>query len=463
MWLKSVQIRNFRCFKNFSIAFDRQLTVIVARNGMGKTAVLEAISCLLGRVIGAFGAKGAPGLLDTDYHQEWELSPEGGIVKKPSESLVSVSGLLDVAGYSHWNRYPMVIPWSIEKVRSGIELNESVDRLSNRPRFRYNRDEIKDFVRSFGQSETPSCDTLYPLLIMYGTERVIPRMAIAPGHDYGHEYNRLDAYKVALQGQINYKKLVSWLLFVENRDNAEAVRRQDLRYQSIERQTTELAISRVLPGFCNLRAKTNKTRLEIDYRKNGVFQRFIVDRQLSDGYKIVLTLVLDLVSRILMLNGGVSNVTPESLLATKGIVLIDEVDLHLHPAWQVHIIQDLCTCFPNIQFIVTTHSPHIIQGVKAKQIVPLVERNGNVVVLETENTEYAYQGWTINEVLSDVMGVESLNSKVYCDAVRAFDDAVDSENQGAANEAFEQLSRLLHRDNPLIEYARIQKTGIDNG
>lgn len=99
--------------------------------------------------------------------------------------------------------------------------------------------------------------------------------------------------------------------------------------------------------------------------KDGTWRRF---DDLSDGYKNIVRLSLDIAYKAIKLNPHLGS---EVVINTKGVVLIDEIDMHLHPKWQKTIIADLKRTFPNIQFITTTHSPFIVQSLKAREIINL--------------------------------------------------------------------------------------------
>jgi len=89
---------------------------------------------------------------------------------------------------------------------------------------------------------------------------------------------------------------------------------------------------------------------------------------LSDGQRNMLALVGDLAIKAAQLN---PHLGVNALLQTPGVVLIDELDLHLHPRWQQHIVEDLRRLFPEVQFIATTHSPFIIQTLRAGELISL--------------------------------------------------------------------------------------------
>lgn len=397
MRLKTLTLENFRCFKNLSITFDPSLTVIVADNGKGKTSILESIACLLGAFPSCLGVKGMPGLQDYDFHDEWYFDERGSLCKKIREAYMKVSGLVDISGYENWRSSVQTIAWEASRAR-----DVSRGTAERKTAFSYGKSFLKEFADSFLNRHNEGGDVIYPLLVLYGTERDIGRMPVVPGIYSNKEYTISEAYKVALQGQLNYRKLVDWLLSVKHNEQDEVIRRHDFSYRSIASQLIESAIKSVLPGFHNLRVEENPSKLTIDRTEDGRTNRYFVDTQLSDGFKIVLTMVLDLISRILILSDGNINISVDELLQSPGIVLIDEVDLHLHPFWQQRIIPDLRRTFPNIQFIVTTHSPQVISSVP-KECLRILD-NGLVryVTKQTDGVESQL-------ILADVFGVDSVS------------------------------------------------------
>jgi predicted ATP-binding protein involved in virulence len=143
-----------------------------------------------------------------------------------------------------------------------------------------------------------------------------------------------------------------------------------------------------------------------------------------------------------------------------GIILIDEIELHLHPEWQEKIVDILLNVFPKAQFFASTHSPHVIQTAKPNQIIALGFDNNNVVQRELPNSEFGFQGWTIEEVLTDVMGMNNLRTEIFKKLISQFDKSIDEENTQSAEEIFNQLDNLLHPENTLRKLLKFQLAGI---
>lgn len=140
-----------------------------------------------------------------------------------------------------------------------------------------------------------------------------------------------------------------------------------------------------------------------------------------------------------------------------GVILIDELDIHLHPSWQKEIGTILKNAFPNAQIIATTHSPHIIQAAQAEEVIALSRNQDGVVeVRKLLSSKYGYAGWTVEEVLEDIMGVQDTRTSVFRDAMLAFDKAIDARNAKEVRDSLTVLKEMLHPNNALGKLLEIQ-------
>lgn len=179
---------------------------------------------------------------------------------------------------------------------------------------------------------------------------------------------------------------------------------------------------------------------------------------LSAGYKTSFFLVLGLIKEI-EFRFKTPAVKAEDF---NGVVLIDEIDLHLHPTWQGPLIQTLKELFPKAQFIVTTHSPSVLQTLSGEEIIALsVDRDGETTQKAFELGRYGLQGWTVEEILKDIMGMETTTSSAYETAIKNFDAAMDREDPKAVGEAYAVLKEMLHPDNILLKMLDIQTAGLE--
>lgn len=139
-----------------------------------------------------------------------------------------------------------------------------------------------------------------------------------------------------------------------------------------------------------------------------------------------------------------------------GVVLIDEIELHLHPEWQGKICNALTTLFPNIQFIISTHSPHVIQTAEANEVIALLGENGHLEKRTLDIAPHGFKGWTVEEILMDVMGMKDTRTELYREIKEKFDDALDNNDIEAATEAYQELDKLLHPTYPLRALFKMQ-------
>lgn len=173
---------------------------------------------------------------------------------------------------------------------------------------------------------------------------------------------------------------------------------------------------------------------------------------LSSGFKSIIYILLGLIKEIdyrLKVEGIAAKVYD-------GIILIDEIELHLHPEWQGRICEVLKVAFPNAQFFISTHSPHVVQTALKGEVVALERKDGNVARRELPESEYGYQGWTVEEILEDVMGMVDLRTQKYKEIKGRFDKALDDKDRNAAQIAYEELDKMLHPQYPLRPVFRMQ-------
>lgn len=148
---------------------------------------------------------------------------------------------------------------------------------------------------------------------------------------------------------------------------------------------------------------------------------------------------------------------PMHLSDFDGCVLIDEIEEHLHPSCQDKLVQVLKKNFPKVQFIVTTHSPIILQSLDKNEIIPLyIDKSNKIAIKELNLSEYGLQGWTLEEILKDVMGVPNTTSQLYQDILKKFDKAMNEENGEEVLKQYKILDKMLNPSNILRKLLKIQ-------
>ncbi len=474
MRLLDVKMSSFRCFKELHLDMrglfsqiepDHKdgrggVAVLVAPNGKGKTAILDGIKYLLASFIARFKGVKTPAPRDTDFRREWDLAKlhMSSDVFSREVREVSVSPYMRFEATAEFkNLGKSLLPtekktatWDITRLR-----DKSNTTRAQVPPGRA-RGEINSIADIFIDGDNVGEPLALPIIAYYNTERAVVRKRPERMRAFRKEYRRADAYFGALEGGLDYKGLIEWLYYVEDKFRKEREQRRDFDYVSLEEKTIQMAVEGLLPGFSNLRVTTSPLNLAVDINDRGVDKTCFVD---SDGYKIVLVLVLNLVSRILEANGGLPDATPRSLLASDGIVLIDEIDLHLHPSWQQRIIGDLTRTFPNIQFIVTTHSPQVISSVKGESV--FLVNDGEMQPLGTGRQTC---GLDANQLLTDVFGTPFAAECKERAELEEYARRLETASYVTAKdeEMFKRLERYFGDRDPVVELLRFRRNLILN-
>ena len=365
MKLKSVEIENYRAIEKLKLPLDPSLTVLHGDNGYGKTSVLSAIAVGLGHedMLGPF--------LDVFIYfceGDWREGAEN-----PRVSLSSVDGKA----------------CERQGTRSVVEQGKKEIEMSGRREI-----EERTLV---GKSQE---NRKIPIGVLYGTDRTVsdvPESVVSPRH-LPRRVSRLDALKGALSARTDFEDLFTWFYFKEDEELREQKERRDFDYELKEVSAVRQAISSMLPEVFDPRTESNPPRFVVSQKsEQGQVEKLSLD-QLSGGYRIVLALAADLARRMVQGNPHL-----DDPLESEAVVLIDEVELHLHPGWQQRILGDLQRTFPNAQFIVSTHSPQVLTTVEPQRIVELYWDGDRIAAGEPSGATFGAEAGT---VLSVVMGVD---------------------------------------------------------
>ncbi|MFB3978815.1 AAA family ATPase [Microbacterium proteolyticum] len=339
--INELTVENFRCFQAFRIAFDPSLTVLVGVNGTGKTAVLDALAIMLSSVLRPLGGSGR-GFTLADVRAE------------PRD----LTSTLEVAGIEP--RFPVRGVAAATLGGQDVAWERSRSSAAGRTSWGRNADVTRAVGHLLDDRGSASDETLLPIVGLYGVERLLGIRRAAGSISR----SRAGAYDSTLDGKSDLSRLSAYIKaltladFLAERRGVEAdAARQQLR-------AITLASNAVLADTGWGHPEWSPVVQEITLTSET--QGTLPLSYLSSGIRIAVGLVLDIVSRAARAN---PHVGAERLLDTvPGIVLIDEVDLHLHPVWQQRILPQLRRTLPCVQFIVTTHSPQVLSTVHADHI-----------------------------------------------------------------------------------------------
>lgn len=217
----------------------------------------------------------------------------------------------------------------------------------------------------------------------------------------------------------------------------------------------DILVNGLLPDIRDFRCVSqeinNKIKNFVEFETDYGWVRL---RELGYGYQTTLAWVVDLAKKLFERYPNSKNPLHEP-----AIVLIDELDLHLHPEWQRKIIKFLSEQFPKTQFIATTHSPLIVQSADNINLILLEKEDDHVIIKQPNLT--TYKGWTIEEILNDLMGLEGkTKSEEYLALVNIFNKAIINNNYQIAKETFDKLDTLLHPNNIHRELLELQLNSL---
>ena len=409
MKLKSVEIENYRAIEKLKLPLNPSLTVLHGDNRYGKTSVLSAIAVGLGAesMLGPF--------LDTfiDFCKEDWREDAGN----PRVSLTTIDG----------------------KIGDRQETRSVVEQEKREQRSLIDRENLEKSLVENSRAEKKDM----PIGVLYGTDRTVSDM---PESVLRHPpplplVPRLDAMKGALSAHTDFKGLLGWFYIKEDEELREQKERRDFDYQLKDVSAVRQAISPMLPEVSDPRTELNPLRFVVSRKsEQGRVEKLSLD-QLSGGYRIVLALAADLARRMVQGNPHL-----DDPLKSEAVVLIDEVELHLHPKWQQRILDDLRRTFPNAQFIVSTHSPQVLTTVAPQHIVELFREGDRIVAGAPAGPTYGAES---GDVLSVVMGVkERPPENEFTKALEQYRRLV-SEGKGESEEALalrRELEKLSPRD-----------------
>lgn len=354
MIIKHLVIENFRAIEYLELDCSNSVNVFIGDNGAGKSTVLDAINILYSWLVARLDSTKGKG---KSIHKD-DIS--FGAQYCFLSVMVEHDGI-----HASWSLYK-------SKQASHPEPQKQTD-LEQLNRF------VEQIQSSFEKEK--------PLLSYYGVNRNVNPVR----YDKSLPKKKKDLSIFDSSASANWKSFFNWFYESENEENRMKVWFNP-KYHNEALDAVRDCLSDVFPGYSNLRIEDKPTQLVI--QKNN--QKISFDK-LSDGEKCYITLVLDIARRLATSNAG-----GDSPLLGSQIVMIDEVDLHLHPSWQLHVISNLEKKFPNCQFFITSHSSLVLSSLRdSGQLIVL--RDGKR--LEVSDIPYGDNGdyilkrfFSLNEV-----------------------------------------------------------------
>ncbi|MGF1541820.1 MAG: AAA family ATPase [Pleurocapsa sp.] len=402
MKVKQLKINSFRGIIDLTLNFDlNEPTVFIGINGVGKSSIIDCLAILLSWFTARVQNPQGTG----SYFSDSDINN----LKQETHNQITVNAF-DFED----------INWSLTKVKKGYSKTTNSN-LSN----------IKLIVEKIKSNHLDNHLASLPLAVYYPTNRAVLDVPLRIKQK--HLFEPINAYDSALaKGKIDFRRFFEWF---RNREDLE---NENFRYNPQPKQDRQLkavrnAIYQILEGFSDLRVKRSPLRMTLE--KDG--QELIVN-QLSDGEKCLLAMIGDLARRLAIANPG----CPDPLKG-EAIVLIDEIELHLHPKWQREIIAALKRTFLNCQFIITTHSPQVLSNIKPENIYVL-EANAEGITARHPQSSF---GRDSNSILEDVMGV-SERPQIIKDKLLQLFRIIEEGNLETAQKLRQEIADKIGSDEP---------------
>lgn len=408
MYLQSLKLHNFRCFQNMEMEFHEKLTVLVGGNGTGKTAVMEGAAIAAGTMlIGISDLKNYSINKADTYLKAYTIGSSDDV---QAQYPVDISAKGTVGGrQGEWTR-------SLNSANGNTTKKDAKFLIEIAAKYQRRLQEGDQSL-------------ILPVIAYYGTGRLWDYHREKRTDTFGTN-TRVNGYIDCLDGTANLKLMMNWfkkmtiLKYQRQEEKLGPIPELETVYRAME----ECFVSATGYENVKVRYNLNSNELDVYYTDETGMRMRIPLNQLSDGYKGTISLIADIAYRMAILNPQLLDTVLEK---TEGIVLIDEIDLHLHPKWQQHILENLTEIFPKVQFIVSTHAPAVISSAKSENLIILKNRQA----LQLGNQVY---GKAVKSVLEEIMDVAERPPKV-AELFRNFYQYLAA---GAFNDAEKQLDEI---------------------
>ncbi|MFM5998706.1 MAG: AAA family ATPase [Dolichospermum sp.] len=433
MRIEELHLQNFRGFRELKLTLPPDLAVFIGSNGSGKSSILDSIAIILSQFVSLFNKT----------FSKFDLTEDDINIK--SDTVYNIIHIVtDTDTITGENTK---LTWkNINSSTNDLWKLSQIEIIQNT-----NDVEINNYAYKILEDIDIFPHLSLPILVYYQTNRIsISSASLNDSIKDTQVINQLDGYKEAFSDKINdFRDFLYWFKEEEEYEN-EVRLRQDTNFRNPRLEIIRKALETFLEGFPNtqfsdlhiVRVSSSReggirrlSKPSLVIKKNG--ENFKLD-QLSDGEKTLLMIVVDIARRLAILNPSITN--PSELLEKgTGIILIDEIDLHLHPQWQRIVIPSFRKTFPHCQFIVTTHSPQVLSGVNRENVFILEDSE----IVETPHTF----GRDSNSILSEVMGVEKRPVKMQERIDKCF-EMIDNDNLEEAKLELQKLSESLGNNDP---------------
>lgn len=363
MKIQTLRISNFRGFEDKSFRFDDRMNVVLGNNTTGKTTLLHAVQIALGAFLQSMSLLPGGKAFSRNFKKGDQVSRYSASSKSflldVNKPLLEVDATFYKGIFQKESNSTTITEESISWARSGNKLSKAT------------ASELQEEVAWMENTRRTSDETgenaLFPLILSFGAARLEKNYRMAE-KTKSRESREEKAYKCALDEQVDFKGAFDWIY----RYDKSVAKGSEFAGTDVAFLT---AIKEAIPAIKQIfiDTKNEEFTAQIKMAKDKEPYWLTYD-MMSAGFKAMINIVAEMAHRCIELNGFLGI---DAVKKTPGIVMVDELDLYLHPHWQQHILEDLQNAFPMIQFIVTTHSPFIVQSVNSRNVITLDGRVGD--------------------------------------------------------------------------------------
>ena len=410
MHFKRTEIQNFKSNEKMSLNFSSGVNLLIGDNGVGKTTVLEALA-----------------LSVQTYFSRMNDITKKGITQK---DVRFTSSLVGDASQHRMYYTPTTIKSTVEL--GGVEYSSEISREdeTNATRTKYAGKELAAAGRELLNSQTE----ILPVICYFSTSRVVDTQKASTSSVGKNKLNdRRCGYMDCLNATLDRKALTDWAFKMAMAEYKKGM-------PIAEYEAFKKAVGTFMQKMNDLDeiplVEYTRDFEDITYTENG---KTMLVNYLSAGYQSLLWMLMEISFRIALLNPEMSDYSQ-----AEGIVLIDEIDMHLHPRWQWKILDALHSSFPKVQFIAATHSPIIISSFRNAKLLS-IGQNG----VEELSGAYAY---SIDDVVAYKQGSSGIPQELW-QRKKEFEDAFYQRDKQNSQKALDGMKELFGEDNTEVKRA----------
>jgi predicted ATP-binding protein involved in virulence len=409
MRINKIDIVNFKGFQKKTVTFHSKLTVVIGNNTAGKTTLLKALQVGLGA-----------------YLQSLNQLPGGAMYRRNFSSLDRYMAFdAQQRDYLPNPERPRITVWADFPTTTSVEGDDAVVEHvpvewyrewagNHTTHTRACAGQLMEVVEAMEyRRNTEKRCAIYPLVLSFGAKRTNDAQVRTTTRSKERASRIEKAYKFALHDKVDFEGAMEWLSHYDKniKDKKEFEGTKEAFYE---------ALQRAIPALSEV--DFDHGELEAVVHVTGHHPERHHFSYMSDGLQAMINIVSEIAHRCIELNGCLGR---DAIRKTPGVIMIDEVDVFLHPHWQKHVLQDLMAAFPMIQFVVSTHSPFIVQSLQQGQLISFDE-------------DVRQEGEPFRESLEDIaserMGLaQDIRSKRFNEMVDTAKQLFDAVDNGAAN------------------------------